>query len=292
MDVADAEDVVTAAIEALPKHITMVYVDYDSKLSDEQVREIIENHDVDAVEESMRDGWMWEHEHYTLDYHINDELKTALETWHEEHGIELCDDGWVNVDEFKDDAAFEGELERFKDAIYDRDDSNTMRDLIRHTPSYGVTFRPMEWYYDDGATMDDIKAMVALYDLQSDEPRWIERLLESANVGGGYFMVQVYDDLDDLIDWISKENYGSTDRIPDPILRFRKAEISIDGYDTITANGKIPLSLKDNEMELRLDTEFWSPPSSYSIESMMEDYKKGLVDFYQYRAKIMEGTRG
>lgn len=285
MDVADAEDIVNDAIAALPKHITMVYVDYDSKLSDDQVRKILQDHDVQAVEEEMQDGWCWEHECYQLDFHENDELKSALEAWHHAHDIDEDDDEWMPLSTFKDE--FEGEMERFKEAIYDRDDSDTLAELIKNTDSVGLILRPKPNHaWTEDTTMQDIEALVRMYRLDSEEDRWKERLLESCHESIGYFQVVITAEPDDLIHFVMKESFESKDRIPDPMLRFDRAEISFDGYDLITASGQIPLTLNADELEWVIDSDH-SYDSSYSIVSMLEDYKKGLVEFYQYRAKLM-----
>lgn len=122
------------------KTFTLVYVNYDDMLMDEQVNALIAG-DFETLWESM-DEWLSDAQHYSAREALDELVKDIVRDWNEDEDL---------ADEFRDsDAWHEAIFE-----VMERDDSKVLDDLIRNTPDpmlrvqlvdedHAWTFEPIE----------------------------------------------------------------------------------------------------------------------------------------------------
>lgn len=222
--------------ELIPKRVSLHYVDYKDSL-DEQTQlleECIKSGTKDTLYEKV-DEWYID-DHYGFDY-VWDELKSDIES---KFDIEDAQD---IMDEFDD---------QIRDTIYDRDDSNVIKDLLRNTSKQTM-------FYDTG------------YEVESDSWSWsearvrLERILIKKHLGlvsnnsksnwdesidmmirqasyGGQLVIYFYDDVNDFFD---------TEKIK--AIRFKNFHLAIintgngsgDSTELYGADVELPF-LKDN----------------------------------------------
>jgi hypothetical protein len=137
-----AEAIVDAAIAALPERHTLVYVAYDDQLAYEQITDILEGN-VDKAMESI-DEWEME----CREYYIPEIIAQVIP---DEDDREIVEDD-------------HDEMERLRDAICDRDDSDVVTGLLRGTHSQLWRYRvdAFEWEYDDSTEEVCAKVIKAL----------------------------------------------------------------------------------------------------------------------------------
>lgn len=166
-------------ISLLRSSYELVEASYDDSLDDQldKVQEAIQAQDIAVLDDCIDEYWKMEAEDYSIEY-IMDELKSdILKEWEFEDEDEL--DSWLEDHE-----------DEIRQAIYERDNSDPIKDMMRHTDEpvcfYDTGVELGEtWNYDKqelANAMQLIKSALAIEGDKYDEE--IFSLLANASYGG------------------------------------------------------------------------------------------------------------
>lgn len=188
---------IARAIKELPEKVTLGYVDYQDKLSDEQVTMLLDD-DMEKLYDSI---WEWEAD--ARERGVEYELERVLDSDEEREALRDSDD-----------------YEKFREECWDRDESNMLGDLIRQTPGVMIRYsldHDVEPYPHlqtdeelDEAARDICEAAGISYDSNRDTARLL--CIEASY--GGRLCVLHMTDLEDLI----RVRAGGTVVFKDPNL--------------------------------------------------------------------------
>lgn len=166
--------------EEYPRGVDLVYVDYRDQLTEEQCQKIIETGNLYDAEESSMD-WIADCQWDTMREIIKELAK------HEE------------LSDFEDDMVDDDSL---RDAIYEADTSNVIKDLLRNTGKVAMYYE-LDYYSEYGLSEDslkkEIKSIAKHLKIDAKEHyTTLKELVENATYGGN-LCVYWYGDLEDII---------------------------------------------------------------------------------------------
>lgn len=186
-----AEQIKNAIIDRLDKSYTLVYVEYDDKLNDEQIAAFLKG-EFPEDSKAFSDSEEWESE---------TRYRAAL-------GIirDLCEGDEYEILEADVDA-----LDEVRDAIYDRDTSDYYGELIKATGSrlfrydLGYELEPDSWNWDDAKYDEAAREIAAVAQLDANDAdimSELRTLIAEASYGGKLY-VMWYGDTAQAIDLAS-----------------------------------------------------------------------------------------
>jgi hypothetical protein len=176
----------------LPKKVSLYYVDYRDDLSEslDKVQAAIHG-DTEELDEIFMDWDTWESVKYVLN-ELKDDLQSTFDI-EEDEAQDLLDE-------------YEDEL---RDAIYNRDDSTPLKDLLRNTGSqvfFYDTGMEIGGYTDDlKERLRDCKKALKILLKNKEHDKHLEDMCCNASYGGR-LVVYFNDDLDDWINLDEKLN--------------------------------------------------------------------------------------
>jgi hypothetical protein len=231
-------------IALLDKDYELIFMDYDSNLDEnlDKVQDSIQNQNWEALDGLYEDWDLWEAKNTQIDWIMKNSLKDDVK----------------NEFEIEDDEA-EELIEKFQEeiqyAIEDRDGSDFLKDLIRHTSDpvcwypTGYEVEEQTWNLNEKEFAQYVKEIKRVLKIKLSETKFdkkISELLANATYGGR-LVVFFSGDIDNLLS-IEKNGFKR--------IRFDGAEIAlIDNFNgsghNVYINHKFSLPL--NPEEIRLD---------------------------------------
>ena len=183
-------------VDLLDKKYHLTYIDYNDSLNDdnlEAVQKAIHEQDYCHIDESL-ESWLMECSDYGLDYSMK-ELRG-----------EICRE--FEVDEDKAESFTDKYRDEIQEEIYNRDESNPLKDLIRNTPE------PV-CFYDTGLeipdyTMDEQEYKKTVREIKNTLKitggKWdkdIDELIVNASYGG-LLVIYFTGDINDMMNLSDK----------------------------------------------------------------------------------------
>lgn len=197
--------------ELIPNSVTLHYVDYRDSLDEslETVQQAIQDGDYDAISEVVWDSY--DTDHSGLDYCI-DELRNDIVSKYD------LDEEVVDeiVDQFQDE---------IRETLWDRDDSDVIKDLLRNTGSHtmhydtGYYMDSESWNWDEKRVKAEGRQIKKALGLKMSDTTWDDKLhmmIRQASYGG-QLVVYFYDD---VADYISIDESLNT-------IRFKNSHIAV-----------------------------------------------------------------
>lgn len=221
---------ISEAIKSLPEKVELVYVNYDDKLYDDQIKWALDG-DMDKVAESM-DDWRSENEWYS----VNELLKDNLPDEAREHFNEV-----TSSEEF----------DRFREECWNRDESTPFEDLARNTPNVQIRYYldhdcPDYTAYGgegDGALTEATRELAEAAGIDHEEnEKALRSLLLNASYGGQLCVLH-NSDIEDAISVLD----GGTVTFTDPHLLVYDGfngsghEEQVEGTVTVTIDDNHPM---------------------------------------------------
>ena len=178
--------------ELIPKTVSLYYVDYRDNLDNsmDTIQECIHEGNMDSIYEKV-DEWYVDGADTA---HYREELRNDLQ-----NRYDLEDD---EVDEIMEEF-----YDEISDTLYNRDDSDVVKDLLRNTAKQAM-------FYDTGYEMEseswcwtekevkkerqNIKRHLCLKGLTDEQDKVLDMMIRQASYGGR-LVIYFYDDVDDFI---------------------------------------------------------------------------------------------
>lgn len=136
-----------AVIAAMDDTYTLMYIDYDDRLSPEQINAVFRG-DTEQVWDSNED-WEWENRRHGIESALDDTLaKDVLTSWLRE--------GRLMPDDFLDQWKWSDEYDTARFAMEDRDDSDVYRDLARQSGTVFVRVEIGQSFVFDGNVTEEL----------------------------------------------------------------------------------------------------------------------------------------
>lgn len=209
-----AEQILTKALADLRPKYTLIYVDYDDGLSDEQIARIFDG-DVEGVESDV-DEWAMEGTDHNVDEIIADLVP-------EEHHRDLLEAG--------------DEIDELRNAIQERDDSRgALMELLHTTGSklmrYALDYElePDSWNWDEEQIVEAMHGIAdaAGIDFDTNE-KALRSLVVEASYGGSLYVIW-YGDPEDVVKGVLNTTWEN-DEAPTTIAWTDPHLVVLDGWN-------------------------------------------------------------
>lgn len=270
-----AQAVLASALEncANAEWVTLWYLSQGDGLSDEQVRQIFDG-DLEAVEDHIL-SWVseWDGEmvkEYVKDFVPDEDDRDLLEA----HNL----------------------LPELEDAIREKDDSDPVGELMRVTRDvwlrWPLDVEVLGWMSaaELDYAIDDLCSGLGI-DRAENEKALCE-LIRTCEAQGDAYVIwhsTIKEACETFLwqDWSSVEDPKI--RWTDPILYVEGFTAHLKGYVSVHATGQQLHAMPE------LETDFHSPEmeltcSAPTIIGTFDEYREGLLQFFEYRSKILEGA--
>lgn len=190
-------DLTNEVVSNMDERYTLIYVDYRDQLTDTQVAAMVRG-DWESLWDSIQD-WEADSQYDSAREVVNELAERVLDGWEAEAETD-AETEWI--DGLREDYEYSEEWDEARFAVYDRDDSNAIRDLASQTGTIYLRVPVGEEMVLSGDVDEDVETVVANLDLP-DSPALREVIRGILpEVGEGYVMPFVFGsaDVGDLYD--------------------------------------------------------------------------------------------
>lgn len=273
-DCGEARAVFDKAVAALPKTVTLFYLSQGDQLMDEQVKEIFSGGYEGVVEHI--DDWFRENDHYAVDYEIESLLSSEEIDCLNAHPSNVMPDHWTLHDELAD-------------RIRDRDDSDPFGELARATPDVMLRL-DARVVINDGDSPDEIVNVLCRELKLSGQNRtrildWIHNHYDE--VWGDVEIIwraDVQDTINQFKPW-EELTGGQIAVFHDPWIDVGGALLELAGRAAVPLTKVNDIPSVDND--ICCDRQYANSPV---VTTELELYRDDLLEFFNYRNRIMEGV--
>jgi hypothetical protein len=206
--------------ELLPESVSLYDVDYRDSLDDhaDLLQECIQERCKDTLYEKI-DEWYIDSPHYAFEYY-DKEIQKDIERA-------------FDVDSDEAEEIFEEYREEIRDVLYNRDDSDVIKDLLRNTRDFamfydtGYEISEGSWSWDEKTVKQELKEIKKVLGIKIKDNTWdqeLDMMIRQASYGG-QLVIYFCESVDDFLE--IDEQYN--------MINFRNAHVAI--IDTSGGSG-------------------------------------------------------